>query len=251
MLDDKRLKKTVILAIIVLAVIAFTLIIANSFSGKDNNRRHRFTPDEELRYSELLEKVMGDLPEEAKVVARISNEMQYSIVYLNNGKLFIFDAVDNVTNEIEPQKMNVAARVSHADGGILSAKVDADETCIMIVAATGAKQTERGLYRNDLQRRKMSVLAIGLVEANGSGYIVYEKELEEHFNAGGDKISEMLHNETFGNDSTNANNGDKPIRRRRSEQTDDEEGSATESEAVTSEPNHNDLNLEPPPRLDE
>lgn len=251
MTDDKKIKRIVIVTIVVLALIALTLFLATAFSNNDNKRVHRFTPEEELMYSEILDSTVAKLPETAKVVARISNEMQYGIVYMQDGRLFIFDASDNETTEIEPQKMNVAARVSRADGGILSAKVDADETCIMLVAATGPKLTERGLYRYDLQRRKMSVLAIGKVEANGSGFIVYEKELEVHFNAGGDKISEMLHNENFETDSVGDSNADKPIRRRRSEQAEEEEITTPETDPTTPEPSHNDVILEPVPRLDE
>lgn len=250
MIDDKRLKKIVITAVAIMSVVVAILVIATTSMSDEKRRSRSFTPEEELAFSELLDTMAAHLPEDARIVSRISNERQYSLVYLQNGKLFIFDADKNKTEEIEPHKLNVAALVSHADGGILTAKVDGDETCIMIVAATGPKETERGLYRYDLMRRNINVLSIGKVEQNGSGFIVFEKELEAHFNAVGDKISEMLHNENIDETDKKDDDDDKPTRRRRSEQSGEEEEVTQDVEPSTTEHVSEETQLQPVPRID-
>ena len=92
------------------------------------------------------------------------------------------------------------------------------------------------------------MLSVGKVEVNGSGFIVYEKDLEIHFNSSGDKISELLHNENIEDTDSTDINEDKPVKRRRSEQVSEEiETSEETPENILKEA---ETNLEPVPRLD-
>lgn len=249
-ISENRLKRIVITTIIVLAILAGTLFLATRSTSNEQMRQRHFTPEQELAYSEQIDSIAAHLEDSTKVVARLSNEVQYGLIYMRAGRIFIYDAVENQTTELEPTKLNVAARVSHADGGILTAKVDADENYLLMVAATGSKDTERGLYRYDILRKKVSVLAIGKVEPNGSGYIVYERDLEIHFNSMGDKISEMIHTSSFDEGEGEDSEEKKPQKRRRSERQEDESASNISEESSPAETHNAEPALEPVPRLD-
>ena len=246
-IEPKTMRKLVVTTIAVLTIIVVTMFIATC-SSNNADTRNSFTPQQQLQLSEQLDSIAAHLDDSTKIVSRISNDTQYGIVYMKGGRIYLYDAVENTTNEINPYKMNVAARVSQSDGGILTARVDADENYILMVAAIGPKSTERGLYRYDLHRKKLTVLSIGKVDVNGSGFIVYEKDLEIHFNSSGDKISELLHNENIEDSDSTDIKEEKPIKRRRSEQvTEDIEAGEDSPESILKEA---ETNLEPVPRLD-
>ena len=132
-------------AIIILSIIVLALYIAKS-SQKQGTLRLANSVDNTMK--EVLDSVEGKLIlRSITVVAKFPDKEKHCLYYLQDNHLYLFDAKDKSSKEINLAELNAKAIVDFKGNGVQSADPSANQNYIIIIAARNAANSEYGLYR--------------------------------------------------------------------------------------------------------
>ena len=131
--------------IIILSIIVLALYIARSSMPQ---KMFRLANSVDNTMKEVLDSVEGKLIlRSTTVVAKYPDKEKHCLYYLQDNHLYIFDAKDKSSKEINLTELNAKAIVDFKGNGVQSADPSANQNYIIIIAARNAANTEYGLYR--------------------------------------------------------------------------------------------------------
>ena len=138
---------------------------------------------------EVIDSIQKVLPPGAQTVLRVTSGDAPCLFFLNNGHFHRFDAKEKQTIEIDLASLNPEASVDILKGGIIKATPTPDEKDILLVVIP--KNSERALYKYNVEGSRVDVLGVGEIEEYGSGYIIHGINNERHIDNTGNITREF------------------------------------------------------------
>lgn len=187
----KRYSKSTILIGTVIAILS--LIVLSIFIAVQTMEKKTFSiatsVDNELKA--VIDSMEAELYQSSTIVAKFPDRQRHSMVYLQDGHLFIFDAVSQKSEELNLQEINPKAVVDYNGSGVLNAYLSTNEKYILIIASRNAGNTEFGFYRLNAQPEKheLEVIDRGRVVPDKDGYKVSTDSRTASYDSNGDKVS--------------------------------------------------------------
>ncbi|MBO4659267.1 MAG: hypothetical protein J5637_06565 [Prevotella sp.] len=185
----KRYSKSTIFittVIIILAAIVLGIYIAVQMMQKETFSINDST-DNSLR--EVVDSMEVELVQSSTIVAKFPDKKRHCLLYVQEGKLCVFDAVTKKDSIIDLQQLNPKAIVNYNGSGVLSAYLTPNEHYIVIVAARNAGNTEFGLYRLSADDMSLEVIDKGRVTHEKDEYVVTTDLRRATYDANGDRLT--------------------------------------------------------------
>ena len=185
----KRYSKSTILittVIIILSAIVLSIYIAVQMMQKETFSINDQT-DNSLK--EVVDSMEMELYQSSTIVAKFPDKKRHCLLYLQEGKLCVFDANTKKDSIIDLQKLNPNAVVNYNGSGVLSAYLAPNEQYILIVAARNAGNTECGLYRLSADDMSLEVIDKGKVIHEKDEYVVTTEMRRATYDANGDRLT--------------------------------------------------------------
>ncbi len=185
----KRYSKSTIFigtVIILLAAIVLGIYIAVQMMQKETFSINDST-DNSLK--EVVDSMEVELVQSSTIVAKFPDKKRHCLLYLQEGKLCVFDAATKKDSVIELQQLNPKAVVNYSGSGVLSAYLTPNEHYIVIVAARNAGNTEFGLYRLSADDMSLEVIDKGRVTHEKDEYVVTTDLRRATYDANGDRLT--------------------------------------------------------------
>ncbi len=185
----KRFSKSTIFigtVITILALIVLGLYIAVRMMEKETLS---LSDQVDNSLKEVVDSMEMELYQSSTIVAKFPDKKRHCLIYLNDGKLCVFDANTRRDSVINLTNLNSKALVDYQGSGVLSAYFTPNEHYIVIVAARNAGNTEFGLYRLSVDDMSLEVVDKGKVTHEKDGYVVSTNLRQATYDANGDRLS--------------------------------------------------------------
>ena len=147
------------------------------------------TVDNELKA--VIDSVETERYQSSTIVAKFPDRDRHSMVYLRDGRLYVFDALTQEDTEIDLQQLNPKAIVDYGGSGVLNAYLSTNEKYILIIASRNSGNTEFGFYRLSANpnNRVLEFIDRGRVLVEKDGYKVSTDVRTASYDANGDRVS--------------------------------------------------------------
>ena len=147
------------------------------------------TVDNELKA--VIDSVETERYQSSTIVAKFPDRDRHSMVYLRDGRLYVFDALTQEDTEIDLQQLNPKAIVDYGGSGVLNAYLSTNEKYILIIASRNSGNTEFGFYRlsSNPNNRVLEFIDRGRVLVEKDGYKVSTDVRTASYDANGDRVS--------------------------------------------------------------
>ena len=134
------------------------------------------TVDNELKA--VIDSVETERYQSSTIVAKFPDRDRHSMVYLRDGRLYVFDALTQEDTEIDLQQLNPKAIVDYGGSGVLN-------------ASRNSGNTEFGFYRLSANpnNRVLEFIDRGRVLVEKDGYKVSTDVRTASYDANGDRVS--------------------------------------------------------------
>ena len=192
-IKSKYSGSTILIAsvITILSIIVLALYIAKSSMDQGT---FRLANSVDNTMKEVLDSVEGKLIlRSTTVVAKFPDKDKHCLYYLQDNHLYIFDAKDKSTNEVNLNELNAKAVVDFKGSGVQNAYCSPNKNYIIIIAARNAANSEFGLYRlgTDPDSPTLEYIDRGAVKQETDGYTVQASGRTAKYDTNGNKVSGM------------------------------------------------------------
>lgn len=186
---QRRYKKSTIAKGLVIALLAVAVLILYINVQRMNHRQLSIGTTFDHTTREVIDSMANEVVQTGLVVAKFYERDRHTLVYLEEGHLYEFDAYTRDSKEILPQDHNPAAVIDYTGSGILQANISPDETFIVIMASRNPGNTECGLYRMDARTKAVTVIDRGKVTFENNEYRVESGGRTARYNMEGTKLA--------------------------------------------------------------
>jgi uncharacterized protein YneF (UPF0154 family) len=138
---------------------------------------------------EVVDSMEMELYQSSTIVAKFPDKKRHCLLYLQDGKLCVFDASTKRDSVIELQQLNPKAVVDYRGSGVLSAYLTPNEHYVVIVAARNPGNTEFGLYRLSADDMSLEIIDKGRVAHEKDEYVVTTDLRRATYDANGDRLT--------------------------------------------------------------
>lgn len=156
----------------IIALLAITVLILYINVQMMNRRQLSLGSTFDHTTREVIDSMANEVLQTGIVVAKFYERDRHSLIYLEEGRLYEFDAYTRDSKELKLEEHNPAAVVDYTGSGILQANISPDESFIVIMASRNTGNTECGLYRMDAKSKAVSVIDRGKVIFENNEYRV-------------------------------------------------------------------------------
>ena len=156
----------------IIALLALTVLILYINVRLMNRRQLSLGSTFDHTTREIVDSMANEVLQTGIVVAKFYERDRHSLIYLEEGRLYEFDAYTRDSKEIRLEDHNPAAIVDYSGSGILQANISPDESFIVIMASRNPGNTECGLYRMDTKSKAVTVIDRGKVIFENNEYRV-------------------------------------------------------------------------------
>ncbi len=187
--QQRKYKKATIAKAAIIFLLAVVVLILYINVQRMNNRQLSIGTSFDHTTREVIDSMANEVLQTGLVVAKFYERDRHSLVYLEEGHLYEFDAYTRDSKEILPQEHNPAAIIDYTGSGILQANISPDESFIVIMASRNPGNTECGLYRMDASTKAVTVIDRGKVTFENNEYRVESGGRTARYNMEGTKLA--------------------------------------------------------------
>ena len=162
-----NIAKGVVIALLALAVLGLFIAVQ-----MQNRKPLRLASMVDHGTKDIIDSMANEVSLSGYVIAKFPERSRHCMYYLQDGRMYEFDALTRDSKELDLTAMNSQALVNYEGSGILQANISPDESYIMIVASRNSSNTECGLYQMDTKTKAIAVLDRGKVTFDNGEYTV-------------------------------------------------------------------------------
>lgn len=233
--QQRKYKPATYVKAAVILLLALVVLVLYINVQRMNNRQLSIGSTFDHSTREIIDSMANEVLQTGLVVAKFYERDRHTLVYLEEGHLYEFDAYTRDAKEILPQEHNAAAVVDYMGSGILQANISPDETFIVIMASRNPGNTECGLYRMDAKTKAVTVIDRGKVTFENNEYKVESGGRTARYNMEGTKLAGLTI------DEAEAMPKPKPVEKREEEREERKEEKKEESMVEHLQPDQIDI----------
>ena len=169
---ERKYKPATYVKAAIIALLAIAVLILYINVQMMNRRQLSLGSTFDHTTREVIDSMANEVLQTGIVVAKFYERDRHSLIYLEEGRIYEFDAYTRDSKELKLEDHNSAAVVDYTGSGILQANISPDESFIVIMASRNTGNTECGLYRMDTKSKAVTVIDRGKVIFENNEYRV-------------------------------------------------------------------------------